>query len=328
MAVLEFNNVTKTYNAKSGSKRAPLIAVKSVSFTVEEGEVVGFIGPNGAGKSTAIKMITGLATPTEGTITIMGHDINKERVEAISNVGAIIENPDMYVDWTAVENLKYFASLTSKTAMSEDTGYTAKEITRQRIEEVLSLVGLFERRNDKVKKFSLGMKQRLGIAQALLNKPKLLILDEPANGLDPSGIKEMRDIVTHLAKNHNMAILISSHQLAEMQLMCDRFLIINKGEVVATPTAEDLRASKGDTVIITTDDVQKAAEIITEKFELNTRIIDKNRIEVNGDVPSGDIVKELIMSNISVKGITQKELSLEEFFMSKTQGSEGVKNVW
>ncbi len=328
MAVLEFNNVTKTYNAKSGSQRGKLTAVKNVSFSVEAGEVVGFIGPNGAGKSTAIKMITGLATPSEGTITIMGHDINKERVEAISNVGAIIENPDMYIDWTAIENLKYFASLTSKNAMGEDEKYTTKEIVTRRIEEVLSLVGLYERRNDKVKKFSLGMKQRLGIAQALLNKPKLLILDEPANGLDPSGIKEMRDIVTHLAKHHNMAILISSHQLAEMQLMCDRFLIINKGEVIATPTLEELRASKGDTVIITTDNVQKAAEIITEKFELNTRIIDNDRIEVNGEVPSGDIVKELIMSNISVKGITQKEISLEEFFMSKTQSSEGVKNVW
>lgn len=324
MLVLECKNVTKIYNANSGAKRMPLTAVKNVSFAINSGEVVGFIGPNGAGKSTAIKMITGLATPTSGEISIMGYDIVKDRVAAISNVGAIIENPDMYVDWTAIENLKYFASLVPKD--SEDGVILTKELKLQRINDMLSMVGLFERRNDKVKKFSLGMKQRLGIAQALLNKPKLLILDEPANGLDPMGIKEMRDIVTHLAHDLGLAVLISSHQLAEMQLMCDRFLIINKGEIIATPTASELSTDKGDTIVIITDDVQKAIAVIKEKFGLDAVEIGKAKLEVTGEVASGDIAKELIMSNISVRGIENKKISLEEFFMSKTSSKE-AKNV-
>lgn len=322
MVVLEFNNVTKTYNANSGAKKMPLTAVKNVSFEVNGGEVVGFIGPNGAGKSTAIKMITGLATPSSGEISIMGYDIVKNRVAAIKNVGAIIENPDMYVDWTAFENLKYFASLTPKS--EEDTLHSAKEIMQQRISDMLSMVGLFERRNDKVKKFSLGMKQRLGIAQALLNKPKLLILDEPANGLDPMGIKDMRDIVTHLAHDLGLAVLISSHQLAEMQLMCDRFLIINKGEIIATPTAMDLKSAKSQGIIITTDNVEKAIEIIKEKFGVEAVAIDKERLQVSGDIASGDIAKELILSNLSVKGIENKKTSLEEFFMAKTNSKEVI----
>lgn len=322
MVVLSFNNVTKTYNAKRGGQRTPLMAVKNVSFEVKSGEVVGFIGPNGAGKSTAIKMITGLATPSSGEITIMGHDIVKERVAAITNVGAIIENPDMYVEWTAMENLRYFASLTPK---STDENLSSKD-AQQRIEDMLAMVGLSDRKNDKVKKFSLGMKQRLGIAQALLNKPKLLILDEPANGLDPMGIKEMRDIVRHLAHELELGVLISSHQLAEMQLMCDRFLIIHKGEVIATPTAEELADSKSDATIITTDDVEKAKAVIKEKFDIEAVVLDKERLQISGDIPSGDIAKELIMSNITLKGIENKRKSLEEFFMSKTNGGE-AKNV-
>lgn len=323
MVVLEFNNVTKTYNANSGAKKMPLRAVKNVSFVVNAGEVVGFIGPNGAGKSTAIKMITGLATPSLGQISIMGYDIVKNRVAAIKNVGAIIENPDMYVDWTAFENLKYFASLTPKSE-DEDTPQSAKELMQQRISDMLSMVGLFERRNDKVKKFSLGMKQRLGIAQALLNKPKLLILDEPANGLDPMGIKDMRDIVTHLAHDLGLAVLISSHQLAEMQLMCDRFLIINKGEIIATPTAMDLKSAKSQGIIITTDDVEKAIKVIKEKFGVEAVFIDKERLKVSGDIASGDIAKELILSNVNVIGIESKKTSLEEFFMAKTNTKEVI----
>lgn len=324
MVVLAFNNVTKTYNAKSGAQRMPLFAVKNVSFEIKSGEVVGFIGPNGAGKSTAIKMITGLAAPSNGDISIMGKDIVKERVAAIKNVGAIIENPDMYVEWTAMENLRYFASLSPRNEERDDA--TSKEIMQQRIEDMLAMVGLSERKNDKVKKFSLGMKQRLGIAQALLNKPKLLVLDEPANGLDPMGIKEMRDIVTHLAHDLGLAVLISSHQLAEMQLMCDRFLIINKGEIVATPTAKDLSVSESDATIITTDDVEGAKAVIKAKFDIEATVLDKERLQISGDIPSGDIAKELIMSNITVKGIENKRKSLEEFFMSKTNGEEG-KNV-
>ena len=208
MSVLEVKNVTKVYKGQHG--RAPLKAVDGLSFSVGSGEIVGFVGPNGAGKSTMLKMITGLSIPTSGQILIEGHDITKERVKALSSIGTIVENPDMYLDWTGENNLKYLFSLQSEKF--------SKEERDKRIESVLKLVGLYDRRKDLARKYSLGMKQRLGIAQALLNKPTLLVLDEPTNGLDPEGIKEIRDILIHLARSYNMAILVSSHLLAEMQM--------------------------------------------------------------------------------------------------------------
>lgn len=316
MAVLEVRNLIKSY---AGRNKSRLIAVNDISFDVGAGEVVGFIGPNGAGKSTALKIITGLAAADSGTVKIEGHDIVKERIPAMKNVGAIVENPDLYLEWSALENLRYLARI-SRIELPEDMqGLTVKEITEKRIEELLSLVGLSARKTDKVKKYSLGMKQRLGIAQALLSRPKLLILDEPNNGLDPSGILEMRSIISHLANELNIAVLISSHQLAEMESLCDRFLIINKGKLIETPAKEALQASsEGASIVVATDNIVGARDVLKEKFDI-TAELRNGTVEFRTAIDTGEITKELIMSGINVKGISRKEISLEEIFIKATE---------
>lgn len=315
MAVLEVNDITKVYTRQG---KAHIVAVSDVSFNVEAGEVVGFIGPNGAGKSTTLKIITGLAKANKGKVSIEGHDIVKERTLAMKNVGAIVEAPDMYLDWTGLENMKYLASISNIEYPEDLGGFTKKEIIQNRIEELLKLVGLFERRTDKVRSYSLGMKQRLGISQALLSRPKLLVLDEPNNGLDPSGIIEMRNIILHLAREFKMAVLVSSHQLAEMQLLCDRFIIIDKGKIISEPKKQDLEEHTSEsTVIIATNDIVGAKDILKEKFGIAAEL--KNGgIEFKTAVDTGEITRELILNGISVKGVRCKESTLEDMFIRLT----------
>ncbi len=316
MSILEVNNVTKIYKGRRGG--APLTAVKDFSFSVNGGEIVGFVGPNGAGKSTMLKMITGLAIPTSGSIAINGHDIAKERVKALSVVGTIIENPDMYLDWSGEANLKYLYSLQN---MDEKDKYQRDS----RIESVLKMVGMYDRRKDPIRTYSLGMKQRIGIAQALLAKPSLLILDEPTNGLDPEGIKEIRDILIHLASTYNMAILVSSHLLAEMQLMCNRFIIIDKGVKVSDMTAQEVGASAGPVMTLTTDNAALAVAILSEKFKITAKIVN-GKVEFSSGVSSGEIMKELILSGVTVTELTTKKNSLEDVFISSTHGRSGGMN--
>ncbi len=318
MSILEVNNVTKTYKGRRGG--APIEAVKDFSFTVNGGEIVGFVGPNGAGKSTMLKMITGLAIPTSGQIFIDGHDIAKERVQALSSVGTIIENPDMYLDWTGENNLKYLFDLQNATKASK----AERDAT---IEKVLKLVGLYDRRQDITRKYSLGMKQRLGIAQALLNKPSLLILDEPTNGLDPEGIKEIRDILTHLATTYRMGILVSSHLLSEMQLMCNRFIIIDKGKKVSDMTAEEVGKTAGPVMVLSTDNVALAVGVLSEKFDIKAKIVN-GKLEFSSDLPSGEIMKELILSGVTVNELTVKKNSLEDVFIRSTHGRGGMEEIF
>lgn len=315
MAVLEINDVTKIYRA---SNKTQITAASGVSFSVDAGEVVGFIGPNGAGKSTTLKIITGLAKATSGKVTIEGHDIVKERIGAMRNVGAIIEAPDMYLEWTGLENMKYLASISNIEMPNEMGEYTCKEIVSSRIEEILKLVGLSDRQKDKVRTYSLGMKQRLGIAQALLSRPKLLVLDEPNNGLDPNGIIEMRNIILHLAHELNMAVLVSSHQLAEMQLLCDRFVIIDKGQIIATPNKEELAQQNIEsTIVIATDNIVGAKDILKEKFDIDAQL-KSGHIEFKTAVDIGEITKELILNGVNVKGVNRKESTLEDMFIRLT----------
>ena len=204
MPILEVKNITKRFGAKT--------VVRNVSFEVNPGEVVGFLGPNGAGKTTAIKMILGLLSIDAGEIKVNGFDVSQKREKALQRVGGIIESPELYGYLTGRTNLKLFASM-----------YDG--IKEEQIDSAVRTVRLENRINDKVKKYSLGMRQRLGVAQAILHDPNLLILDEPTNGLDPNGIKELRDNLRHLA-DKGAGVLVSSHQLAEMELMCDRVVII------------------------------------------------------------------------------------------------------
>lgn len=203
--IAQLQNVTKVIKGKK--------IIDSLSFEVNEGEVFGFLGPNGAGKTTTIRMIVGLMKITEGDVLISGKSIQKDFAEAINEVGAIVENPELYKFLSGYQNLKHFARM-------------HKGITEERIKEVVELVGLTSRINDKVKTYSLGMRQRLGIAQCLLHKPKLLILDEPTNGLDPAGIREIRAYIRKLAAEEGMAVIVSSHLLSEMEMMCDRIAIL------------------------------------------------------------------------------------------------------
>ena len=221
MSVLEVKNLTKKFGKR--------VILDQVSVTLEEGEVVGLVGPNGAGKSTFIKSILGLYNIDEGDVKICDFDVYKQHRDALSKVGCIVENPDMYQNISGRKNLKICALMND---LPKNTD----------IDSVVHLVRMESRIDDKVKTYSLGMKQRLGLASALLNHPKLLILDEPINGLDPQGIMELRQIVRDLSKKDKMTVLISSHILAEIEQMCDRIIMIDQGKIVDSFTMDEIRA--------------------------------------------------------------------------------------
>lgn len=205
--------------------------IKGLSFELKEGEVFGFLGPNGAGKTTTIRMLVGLIKPTSGSIKICGYNIENSFQEAMGYLGCIVENPELYPYLSGYDNLLHFSRM-------------LEGIGEERIKELSKLVGLTDRIYDKVKTYSLGMRQRLGIAQALLGKPKVLILDEPTNGLDPAGIREMREFIRFLAVDEGLTVLVSSHLLSEIQQLCDRVAIISKGSIIKIDTVQDLLANR------------------------------------------------------------------------------------
>ncbi len=301
--VLELKNVTKIM----GNRKI----VDNVSFEINSGEIFGFLGPNGAGKTTTIKMITGLLKIDEGDILISNNDVKKNFEKALSQVGGIIENPEMYGYLTGRTNLEIY-------------GRMHGNISKERINEVIKLVKLENRINDKVKKYSLGMRQRLGVAQALLHNPKLLILDEPTNGLDPMGIKELRDTLRYLAEKEGLAVLVSSHLLSEMELMCDRVGIIDNGKII------DIKKQNIESLItyelevsnyslarkIIENDYSKISEEITVDFKENKILISCSRDEI------ANVNKALIMENILVYTIKPINNTLEDEFMKVTTGSK------
>lgn len=301
-AALELKDVKKTIKNKE--------IIKGISLTVNEGEVYGLIGPNGAGKTTTIRMIVGLMSLTNGDVKILGKSIKKDYKEAAKNIGAIVENPELYPFMTGMQNLKHFARM-------------YEGITEERINEVVGLVGLEKVINDKVSKYSLGMRQRLGIAQAILHKPAVLILDEPTNGLDPAGIREVRDYIRKLAKEENVAVIISSHLLSEIELICDRIGIIQHGELITeryvNEVDENLENAKIK-VIFDVGEKEKATEILKSmdlsvKEEGKHLIIELSRKEI----PS--VVKTFVENNISIYGVTGVKSSLEDQFLELTGGN-------
>ena len=318
MAVLEIEGVTKIYRSKGRT----VTAADNVSFTVDSGEIVGFIGQNGAGKSTTLKIAVGLAEPTSGTVRINGFDVRTQRVDALKKVGCVVETPDLYREWSAMKNLAYFAAIGGGEEFGK--GAEFKHNVKTRSEELLKMVGIYDRRNDPVRKYSLGMKQRVGIAQALLCNPDLLILDEPTNGLDPAGIKEMRDVLHKLSKEYGMAVLVSSHLLTEIQMTCDKFVIINKGKIVGVFSRDEVEKSdEKNRVVLTTDDVVKAKDVLKTELSVDGTILGNGKIEFSCDEPINEIAKRLILAGVAVLGIAAKETSLEEFFMTVT----GQKNT-
>lgn len=284
--------------------------IKNVSFDVYPGEVFGFLGPNGAGKTTTIKMVMGFLTPDKGDIIINGTDIKDDYETAMSNLGGIVENPEMYRDLTGRTNLKMYARLHDG-------------VTDERVNEVISLVGMTQRIDEKIKSYSLGMKQRVGLAQAILHKPRVLILDEPTNGLDPAGIKELRDILCHLAHNDGVAVIISSHLLSEMELMCDRVGIISNGTMLGVKPIKDLlEHANGGTVSFRflTNDIDLSLSILSGKFSKAITNVTSGYLDLNIPFECVPLVnRKLVSGGVSIYGITQNTASLEEAFMNIVQ---------
>jgi ABC-2 type transport system ATP-binding protein len=271
-----------------------------------EGDILGFIGPNGAGKTTTIKLILGLQNITSGKVYINGYDIEENFKKAIENVGTIVESPDLYMYMSGYENLKLVANL-------------YKNVDKKRIDEIVKLVGLENRIKDKVSKYSLGMRQRLGIAQALLHRPKLLILDEPTNGLDPEGIKEVKVLLKKLAEQENMAILISSHNLAELDTFCNKISIIKNGEIVETNDIDTFKKDiKNNCYILEVEDSSVIGSIIDYKMDILTETEVRVYIEKE-KVPL--LIKELVLRNVKLYNVSEENLSLEDAFLKKTGGN-------
>ena len=295
--ILECKNLCKTFGKKQ--------ILHNVSFEIKKGDILGFIGPNGAGKTTTIKLILGLQSITSGKVLINGYDVEKEFTKAIEKVGAIVENPDMYMYMSGYDNLKLVANM-------------YKGITTKRIDEVVKLVKLENRINDKVSKYSLGMRQRLGIAQAILHNPNLLILDEPTNGLDPEGIKEMRELLVDLAKKEEMAILISSHNLAELDNFCNKICIIKNGEIIET---NEITAIKKDIehqqFIVEIDNTKNIKKLYSEATIVNEKIFKISMKKEN--IPN--LVVNLVNNNIKIYEIKEDEKSLEDAFFERTGGN-------
>ena len=271
-----------------------------------EGDILGFIGPNGAGKTTTIKLILGLQNITSGKVYINGYDIEENFKKAIENVGTIVESPDLYMYMSGYENLKLVANL-------------YKNVDKKRIDEIVKLVGLENRIKDKVSKYSLGMRQRLGISQALLHRPKLLILDEPTNGLDPEGIKEVKVLLKKLAEQENMAILISSHNLAELDTFCNKISIIKNGEIVETNDIDTFKKDiKNNCYILEVEDSSVIGSIIDYKMDILTETEVRVYIEKE-KVPL--LIKELVLRNVKLYNVSEENLSLEDAFLKKTGGN-------
>ncbi|WP_423406739.1 ABC transporter ATP-binding protein [Heyndrickxia sp. MSNUG] len=299
---LEVKSLTKTIGKKT--------IVNDVSFEVERGEIFGLLGPNGAGKTTIIRMIVSLINRTGGTVMVNGHNLDESFTLAMNELGAIVENPEFYKYLSGYKNLRHYARM------------ALTEISEERIEEVTELVGLQHAIHDKVRTYSLGMRQRLGVAQAILHKPSILILDEPTNGLDPQGIREFRDYLRLLA-SQGTSVLVSSHLLSEMQLMCDRFAIIEQGKLIHISTMnenEDSQAKALRSVEMEVSNENLASKLLKEKMPtVKISSMKDHRIILSVEKDAiPEINKLLVMNEIDVFEILNVKATLEDRFLEIT----------
>nr|WP_102692468.1 ABC transporter ATP-binding protein [Rummeliibacillus pycnus] len=298
--IVELKHLSKTIKGKQ--------IIKDLNIELYPGQITGFLGPNGAGKTTTIRMMTGLMKPTDGEVIIDGISLSQNFEKAISNVGVIVENPEMYKFMSGYKNLLHFARMHNS-------------VTKERINEVVQLVGLENRINEKVSTYSLGMRQRLGLAQALLHHPKFLILDEPTNGLDPAGIREFREHLRTIAKQENVSIFVSSHLLAEIELVCDRIAVIKSGELI---DIREMTAEQQSTYYIEVE--QPCEEILKEqnyKYEKHSKgylvVIDRK------EVPK--LIARLAIEGIDIYCVQQHHQSLEDQFLEMTGGGQIAKTI-
>lgn len=289
--ILECQNLCKSFGKKQ--------ILKDVSFEIDEKDILAFIGPNGSGKTTTIKLILGLQNIDSGSVKINGYDVEKDFVKSIEKVGAIVENPDTYMYLSGWQNLKLVANL-------------YKGVTDDDLKTIVKTVGLENRIHDKVSKYSLGMRQRLGIARALVNKPNLLVLDEPTNGLDPEGIKDLRILLKRLAKE-GMGVLISSHNLAELESFCNKVLIIDNGVILEKSEVKKFK-DNNNKYLFKVDN--------TKNIKLDGMYeVTKTTFCINGEKESiASIIKTLVNEDIKIYEVTLTELTLEEAFLKKTGG--------
>ena len=297
--VLKCENLNKKLSNKT--------RITDVSFSVYENDILGFIGPNGAGKTTIIKLILGLYRYDSGTVEINGYDLKKDFVKAISGVGAIIENPDLYMYMTGYENIMISAKIYN--------------IEKEQIDKVVKLVGLEDKINEKVSKYSLGMRQRLGIAQAIVHNPRVLILDEPTNGLDPEGIIDLNNLLKKLAQS-GMAIMISSHILSELELLCNKVCFINNGRIINYKTMFELQTLANNNNYIIELNTIKLNKIL-ENYDY--KIIDSDHIELSIDRSElNKFIKFLLDNNVEIYEIKKQVLSLKNIFLNMIGGNIDV----
>ena len=293
--ILKCNDIHK----KIGKKEI----LKGISFEIEKGDILGFIGPNGAGKTTAIKLMLGLQNINSGDVYINGFNIKKDFTKAIERVGAIVENPDFYMYMSGRKNLELKARL-------------YKNITKERIDEVVKLVGLENRINDKVSKYSLGMRQRLGIAEALLHNPNLLVLDEPTNGRDPEGMRMLKDILRKLS-NNGVSIFISSHILSELDNLCNKICIIKDGVIIETSNIKTLKRKSNELCYLIEVDSTNNINLLFKNEIINDNFV---KVWCNKEfIPV--IIESLINSNIKIYSVKEDDLSLEDAFLQRTGGN-------
>ncbi|MEJ5263282.1 MAG: ABC transporter ATP-binding protein [Ignavibacterium sp.] len=298
--VIEIKNLSKNFKE--------LKAVDNLNIKVFKGDVFGFLGPNGAGKSTTIRMLLTLIKPSSGSIKIFGKNLFKERLSILRNVGAIVEKPDFYGYLSAYKNLEILSRI------------SGHDITKKRIMEVLELVGLAGRYKSKVKTFSHGMKQRLGLAQALLHDPDLIILDEPTTGLDPMGMKEIRDLIIHLSRNLKKTVFLSSHILYEVEQVANRMIIINKGTARVEGEVKELLNASHLTVTFEVTNVEKAKSVLSNTSWAKV-MKDTANSKLEFTIDSNDVAslnRYLVENGIDVCSIIPTR-SLEEYFLKITE---------
>lgn len=306
--IIEVKNLTKRYKN--------FTAVNNLDLNVYRGDVFGFLGPNGAGKSTTIRMLLTLIKPTGGEIKLFGKSIHENRIEILRKVGAIVEKPDFYLYLSAYKNLELLGNM------------CGADTSKKNIMDILELVGLATRYNSKVKTFSHGMKQRLGIAQALLHDPELIILDEPTTGLDPQGMKEVRDLIIMLSKEKQKTVFLSSHILREVELITNRMIIINKGTSIIEGSVEELLSSDDLTVTFTVNNIEFTKGVLNKNgWGDKINRIEKNEIIFKiSDTQIAELNKYLVENGVEVISIVPLK-SLEEFFLKITgeESPEGIR---
>ncbi|WP_414054554.1 ABC transporter ATP-binding protein [Macrococcus equi] len=282
--------------------------IKDLSFSVNAGEVFGFLGPNGAGKTSTIRMIVGLNKVSSGSIFIKGYDISKDFKKVIKEVGAIVENPELYPFLSGYDNLVHFAKMNDN-------------ISKERIHEVVELVGLTDAIHMKVKRYSLGMRQRLGIAVSILHRPSVLILDEPTNGLDPAGIKEIRHYIRNLAEKEGVAVIVSSHLLSEIEMMCDRICVIKDGQLVTIQDLNDISEMGQHKFILKVEQIEAATSVLSELTYVKQMTI--NHQEIHMDIEENQVpemIHQLSKANISMHAFYREKVNLESRFFEMIGG--------